>query len=113
MSSEAAPYPFAGDLFLTLATEGRLVLDPASADEIIAGLERTLAMIRARLRVIRLWEQLPDRRLDELPDVLVPDIVDAVFVDQLAPGQLQRAATELPKYIEALRRARGLLPSGD
>jgi hypothetical protein len=35
----------------------------------------------------------------------VQDVVDAVFADQLAPGQLERAATELPKYIEALRRA--------
>jgi hypothetical protein len=113
MSGEAAPYPFAGDLFLTLAAEGRLVLDPVSADEIIAGLERTLAMIRARLRVIRLWEQLPDRRLDELPGALADDVVDAVFVDQLAPGQLQRAVDELPKYIEALRQARGLLPPVD
>ncbi|AGZ38806.1 hypothetical protein [Actinoplanes friuliensis] len=104
---------FAGDLFLTLATEGRLVLDPVNADEVIAGLERTLAMIRARLRVIRIWQQLPVQQLDALPPELRQDVVDAVFVDQLAPGRLESAVAELPKYIEALRRARGLLPPVD
>jgi hypothetical protein len=33
-------------------------------------------------------------------------LIDAVFVDQLAPGQLERAIAELPKYIAALERAR-------
>jgi hypothetical protein len=104
---------FAGDLFLTLASEGRLVLDPGSADEAIAGLERTLALTRARLRIIRIWRQLPARRLDELPPALLQDIVDAAFVDQLAPGRLESAVAELPKYIEALRRARRPPLSGD
>jgi uncharacterized membrane protein YccC len=102
---------FAGDLFLVLATEGRLVLDPGNADEVVVRLERTLAMIRARLRLIRIWEQLPDRRLSALPPALRQDVVDAVFADQLAPGRLERAVAELPKYIEALRRA-GSLPGG-
>ncbi|MEU7904001.1 hypothetical protein [Actinoplanes sp. NPDC049118] len=100
---------FAGDLFLTLAAEGRLVLDPVSADEVVAGLERTLALVRSRLRILRLWEQLPVQRLDELPAELRQDVVDAVFVDQLTPGRLERAVVELPKYIEALRSA-GRLP---
>ncbi|MEV6600244.1 hypothetical protein AB0M36_25855 [Actinoplanes sp. NPDC051346] len=105
MSGDTSPLPFAGELFLTLATEGRLVVDAACADKVIADLERTLAQIRSRLRVIRIWQQLPARRVGELPDELMQDVVDAVFVDQLAPGQLERAATELPKYIQALRRA--------
>jgi len=105
MSKDVAA-PFAGELFLTLATEGRLVLDEASADQIIAGLERTLALIRARLRVKRIWLQKPAGRVEELPDEIAQDVVDAVFADQMAPGQLEQAATELPKYIEAIRRAR-------
>jgi hypothetical protein len=110
MSGEAPHLPFAGELFLSLATEGRLVVDALQADEIIAGLERTLAQVRARLRVIRIWHQVPARRIDELPEELRQDVVDAVFVDQLAPGQLEEAARELPKYIEALRLASAVQP---
>ncbi len=105
MSGHGSPLPFAGELFLNLAAEGRLVVDARRADEAIAGLESTLAQIRARLRVIRIWQQVPDPKVDELPEALARDVVDAIFVDQLAPGHLERAATELPKYIEALRRA--------
>lgn len=105
MSGDTPPLPFAGELFLTLATEGRLVVDAGRADAAIAGLEHTLAQIRARLRVIRIWQQPPAQRVGELPAELVQDVVDAVFADQLAPGQLERAAAELPMYIEALRRA--------
>jgi len=110
MSGDTPHLPFAGELFLNLAAEGRLVVDAVRADEIIANLECTLAQIRSRLRVIRIWQQLPARRVDELPDELVQDVVDAVFVDQLAPGQLEQAALELPKYIEALRRASTVQP---
>ena len=105
MSGDTPPLPFAGELFLSLAADGRLVVDAVRADEIIASLESTLARVRSRLRVIRIWQELPGRRVDELPGELVQDVVDAVFVDQLAPGQLEQAATELPKYIEALRLA--------
>lgn len=105
MSRDVPPLGFAGELFLTLAAEGRLVVDPRRADEVIAGLEGTLAQIRARLRVIRIWQQTPAQRVGDLPEELVQDVVDAVFVDQLAPGQLESAAVELPKYIAALRRA--------
>ena len=109
MSKDVAPAPFAGfagELFLALATEGRLTVDGPSADEIIAGLERTLAMIRARQRVMRIWQQHPVGRVEELPDEVARDVVDAVFADLMAPGRLEQAAEELPKYIEALRRAR-------
>ena len=105
MSGDTPSLPCAGELFLYLADEGRLVVDAVRADEVIAGLESTLARVRARLRVIRIWQQLPAQRVDELPDELLQDVVDAVFTDQLAPGQLERAAAELPKYIAALRRA--------
>jgi hypothetical protein len=113
MSGDASPLPFAGELFLHLAEEGRLVVDAGRAEAAIAGLECTLAQVRARLRVIRIWQQVPAQRIDELPAELVQDVVDAVFVDQLAPGQLERAAAELPKYIEALRRASAGYPSRD
>jgi hypothetical protein len=102
--------PFAGELFLTLAAEGRLVMDPVRADQAIAGLERTLSLIRARLRIIRIWQHSPTQRVDELPEELAKDVVDAVFADQLAPCRLEQAVTELPKYIEALRRAGGRRP---
>jgi hypothetical protein len=102
-----------GELLLTLADDGRLVLDAAHADEVIARLERTLSAVRARLRVIRLWQQAPTRRVEELPDELARFVVDAVFADQLAPDRLELATVELPKYIEALRRARRLAPPGD
>lgn len=105
MSGDVPPLGFAGELFLTLAAEGRLVVDAGRADEAIAGLEHTLAQIRARLRVIRIWQRAPAQRVGDLPAELVQDVVDAVFVDQLAPGQLERAAVELPKYIAALRSA--------
>jgi len=106
MSEDVAASPFAGELFLALAVEGRLVLDGETADGVIADLQRTLALIRGRLRVLRIWHDQPAGRIEELPDDLARDVVDAVFADQMAPGELERAATELPKYIEAFRRAR-------
>jgi hypothetical protein len=76
---------FAGDLFLRLAVEGRLVVEAEAADQTIAGLEHTLEVVRARLQVAR--EHCFDcRRLD-------------------------LAVSELPKYIEALRRARRPAPT--
>jgi hypothetical protein len=105
MSGDIPPLPFAGELFLKLAAEGRLVVEPGQANEIIARLESTLAQIRSRMRIIRIWQQQPMRRVDELPEELAPDVIDAVFLDQLAPGQLELAAVELPKYIRALHEA--------
>jgi hypothetical protein len=100
------PVTFAGDLFLTLAAEGRLVVDAVRADRLIDSLEQALALITTRLQVAQAWQQLPDASLDGLPTSLVQSVVDAVFVAQLAPGQLERTAAELPKYIAALRVAR-------
>jgi hypothetical protein len=100
------PEPFAGDLFISLAAEGRLVVDAVRADELIADLERTLDMITTRLRLVQIWHRLAEPAVDELPAALSQSVVDAVFVDQLAPGQLERAVDELPKYIQALQVAR-------
>jgi hypothetical protein len=105
------PEPFAGDLFLNLAAEGRLVVDAVRADELIADLERTLDMITTRLRLVQIWQRLPEPAVDELPEALSQSVVDAVFVDQLAPGQLEHAVDELPKYIQALQVARRLAAS--
>ncbi|WP_436536852.1 hypothetical protein [Actinoplanes sp. HUAS TT8] len=91
---------------LTLADEGRLVMEARQADAVIAGLERTLSEVRARLRVIRIWQQMPTGWVDELRDDLADEVTTAVLTDQMAPGRLEQALVELPKYIEALRRAR-------
>jgi hypothetical protein len=101
------PYgDFAGELFLTLATEGRLVIDPGRADELIADLEQTLDVLRARLRVLEVWQHDPAPAIGKLPAEVAETVVDAVFADQLAPGRLARAAVELPKYVAALKVAR-------
>ncbi|MBO4161983.1 hypothetical protein [Micromonospora antibiotica] len=104
---------FAGELLLTLAREGRFVLDAARADQAIAELESTLSTVRARLRILRIWRHAPPQRVDEIPDELALDVVEAIFADQLAPGRLELAAAEIPKYIEALRRARVVPPEAD
>jgi hypothetical protein len=97
---------FAGELFLTLAIEGRLVVDSQRADALIADLEQTLAVLHARLRVLEVWHQHPTPTIGKLPPEVAETVVDAVFVDQLAPGRLERAAVELPKYVAALKAAR-------
>jgi hypothetical protein len=91
---------YAGDLFLALADQGRLVLDAEAAEEVIAGLERTLDVLARRVRLLDAWrEGLQDAR------ALPQPAVDAVFADQIAPGGADEALRELPKYVEALRRA--------
>jgi hypothetical protein len=99
------PEEFAGELFLSLADQGRLVVDADRADRLIADLESTLLLLGARLRLLRSWQCSP-AGLDDLAPEVVDSVVDAVFADQLAPGRLERAVTELPKYLAALRRAR-------
>lgn len=110
---DAVSAPFAGELFLRLAEEGRLVIDAARADVAIAELERALSAVQARVRVLRRWQRVPAQRLDDLPDGLADDIVHAAFADQLAPGELEQAEIEFPKYIDALRRARRPGPTVD
>jgi hypothetical protein len=96
---------FAGELFLSLADQGRLVVDAERADRLIADLENTLVLLGARLHLLRSWQRSP-AAIDELAPEVVDSVVDAVFADQLAPGRLERAVVELPKYLAALRLAR-------
>lgn len=98
--------PFAGDVFLDLAEDGRLTIDAAEADRLVTALEETLATVSERLRVIELWRDLETPTLDGLPGPAAQVVADAVFQDQTVPGRLERAAAELPKYITALRQAR-------
>jgi hypothetical protein len=97
---------FAGELFLALATEGRLVVDSGRADQLIADLEQTLAVLSARLRMLEVWHQRSVPAIEKLPLEVADPVVDAVFAEQLAPGRLERAAEELPKYLAALKVAR-------
>src|SRR5207244_1079651 len=92
-----APLAFAGDLFLTLAAEGRLVVDSVQADALVIDLEHTLDLIASRLRLLRTWQYLGQPAVDRLPENISQTFIDAVFADQLAPGQLERAVDELPK----------------
>ena len=105
MGRDEADIEFAGELFLNLAEQGRLVVDASRADRLIADLEATLAVLRARLRMLEAWRARP-APIDSLPPEFADSVVDAVFADQLAPGRLERASRELPKYVAALRAAR-------
>jgi hypothetical protein len=96
---------FAGELFLRLAAEGRLVVDAGRADRMIAELEETLAVLHARRRVLELWRTHAPA-IENLPPEVADSVVDAVFADQLAPGRLEEATRELPKYVAALKAAR-------
>lgn len=97
---------FAGDLFLMLAAEGRLVLDAEAADPVIAGLEATLLAMTRRLELLTVWRQNPGVPIDRLPAETAAALTDTAFADQFTPGRLEQAIEELPKYIEALRLAR-------
>ena len=72
----------------------------------IADLEQTLAVLRTRLRVLQVWRAHPAPVIDDLPPDVAESVVDAVFADQLAPGRIERATRELPKYVAALKAAR-------
>ncbi len=88
---------FAGDLLLRLAVSGALVLERGHADTLIADLTEALA-------VVRRWRHAntcPRNRLAELGEVEEQLGFDAAFAEQVAPGRLDRALAELPKYIEA------------
>jgi hypothetical protein len=95
---------YAGDMLLALAVQGRLVLDEDEADEAIAGLERTLAVIDRRVRLLEQWRSAP---VDPAHTSHAEQgEIDALFGELVAPGQLRRALQELPKYVEAFRRAK-------
>jgi hypothetical protein len=102
----AADGAFAGDLFLALASQGRLVLDPDQADRVIAELEETLRLVIARARLLELWRRLSGPVIDDLAPDVEQTVIDAVFADQLAPGRLESAMRELPKYVAAFKVAR-------
>jgi hypothetical protein len=97
---------FAGETFLILAAEGRLVVGRERADALIASLERTLDVLHERQRLLEIWRRMPEKNVDDLPPDLADSVIHAVFDDQLSPGGLERAARELPKYVAALRMAR-------
>jgi hypothetical protein len=77
------PPGFAGEELLRLAAEGRFVLDAGRADEVIAGLERTIAEVDDRIRRAVRWHNA-----------------------QPVPAGLLAARNELPKYLAAIRMAR-------
>jgi hypothetical protein len=114
-SGDAVPAPdpddtFAGDLFLMLAADGRLVLDADRADQVIAGLEATMNQVTSRVRLLELWRRLSGPVLDDLDADVERTVIDTVFAEQLAPGRLEEALRELPKYVEALKVARKASP---
>jgi hypothetical protein len=107
---------FAGDLFLALAAEGRLVLDAAQADRVIADLEHTIELVSAQLCRAELAWRLPLAAVRELLPATEGLITSAAFTEQVFPGQYERVLDELAKYVEAFKIAKatgaGLPPPG-
>ncbi|NUT54290.1 MAG: hypothetical protein HOV94_44420 [Saccharothrix sp.] len=108
----ARPERFAGDLFLDLAVRGWLVVEPAEAARVIAGLEQTLEVLRSRARRMEVSRRLRDAAGDDLAPDVDRLVVDSVFVEQVMSGSWERALVELPKYIEAFRMAARNVPPG-
>ncbi|WP_194283021.1 hypothetical protein [Saccharothrix syringae] len=104
---------FAGDLVLSLATTGALVLEPAEADRLIAGLERTLDEVTERIRVVDLLRGASLDNLRRAHPEVERAVVDVVFAEQVGNNGLRRALDELPKYIEAFERAKRPRPGAD
>ncbi|GAA1343096.1 hypothetical protein [Saccharothrix algeriensis] len=98
---------FAGDVLLRLAREGWLVVPRAEAERVIAELERTLKVVRARLRRAELSRRLRDVADRDVDPAVERLAVDAAFAGQIAADTWERALVELPKYIEAFRIAAG------
>ncbi|SDM81574.1 hypothetical protein [Allokutzneria albata] len=98
--------PLSGDALLGLARAGRFVLDPAAADQAIAELERTLAVVGERVRRVRLARRTPPGSARPWPEEEDDLVVEAVFAEQLAPGRMEWALRELPKYVAAMYIAR-------
>ncbi|WP_306750645.1 hypothetical protein [Saccharothrix yanglingensis] len=104
--SHAEPVVFAGDLFLRLAAEGRLVLDPAEADRVIEGLRHTLHVLTDRVHLVELLHDTPLDDIRRLHPEAEGAVVDAMFAEQVSGGALRRALDELPKYIRAFENAK-------
>ncbi len=98
---------FAGDLFLRLAREGWLVVAPEQAERVIAELERTLEVVRSRVRRAELARRLREVAADDVEPDVDRLVVDAAFAGQIASCTWEQALVELPKYIEAFRIAAG------
>ncbi len=105
---------FAGGLFLELAADGRLVLDPVQADRVLAELERTIELVSAQLCRAELARRLPLAAVRELLPATERMIIDAAFNEQVSPGRFEHILDELAKYVRAIKiaKARGLPPSG-
>jgi hypothetical protein len=89
---------FAGDLFLNLAVERKLPLDPEQAGVIVDDLTRTLESVE-----FLLWSESRPRA-ESAADWLAggsPGPTSAWHLERLAA-----AKRELPKYIEAFRMIR-------
>lgn len=97
---------FAGDLFLALAADGRLVLDPADADRMIAELERTIELVSAQLCRVELAWRLRLAGVRELLPDTERMIIDAAFLEQVSPGRFERVLEELAKYVRAFKIAK-------
>lgn len=101
----STPERFAGDLFLDLAAKGWLVVEPAEAARVIAGLERTLEVVRSRAHRTEVSRRLRSAAGDDIDPEVDRLVVDTVFAEQIMAGTWERALVELPKYIEAFRMA--------
>jgi hypothetical protein len=101
----STPERFAGDLFLDLAAKGWLVVQPQEAARVIAGLERTLEVVRSRAHRIEVSRRLRNAAGDDIDPEVDRLVVDTVFAEQIMAGSWERALVELPKYIEAFRMA--------
>jgi hypothetical protein len=104
-SSTSAPTTFAGDLFLRLAMDGRLVVDAAQADRVIASLERTIELASAQMCRVELAQALTLASVREMLPATERMIIDAAFAEQVTPGRLEEVLQELPKYVKAFRIA--------
>ncbi|GAA2997594.1 hypothetical protein [Actinokineospora diospyrosa] len=99
---------FAGELFLQLAERGWLVVEPEVGLRVIAQLRQTLEVVRDRVRLAELSRRLRDTAGGDLEPEVDQAAVDSVFAEQITAGRWEQALVELPKYIEAFRRAAGL-----
>ncbi|WP_433260259.1 hypothetical protein ACQPZF_23665 [Actinosynnema sp. CS-041913] len=98
---------FAGDVLLRLAREGWLVMPPEQAERVIAELEWTLKLVRARMRRAELSRKLRDVAGGDIDPAVDRLAFDAAFDGLVASGAWEQALDELPKYIEAFRIAAG------